>query len=267
LTIKIVDVNEGNIDDLIFVCSSKYLSDPKYAKGIELKRKWLLKTMKKVGVCAKIAYFDDRPVGQILFQPEDLDPSDPNPRKGVLYLHCIYVPFPEVQKKGVATALLNSLIEDCMRRPEKLGMKECKFIVTHAFDTGTFLSQGDFFRRKGFKNCPDGGPNDLYFPILGEYEPKQRVEYTPLEEDLNRAVIIFGTACQFGHVFATRAFELIKEVAPDLPIALINKDEQPEESKKRAGEWLIVNARPIRAWVGDTETFKNEVMKAIKGIN
>ncbi|HIE23181.1 MAG TPA: hypothetical protein EYP68_03015 [Candidatus Korarchaeota archaeon] len=61
------NVNEGDIDDLIFICSSKHLSDPKYAKGIELKIKWLLKTMKKVEVCAKIAYFDGKPVARYSF--------------------------------------------------------------------------------------------------------------------------------------------------------------------------------------------------------
>ena len=265
MEIKIVDINRRNIDDLVLICSGKYLSDPNYATGIELKKKWLLKMLEKVGVCAKIAYLNDKPVGQILFQPENSNPADPYPREGVLYLHCIFVPVQEAQRKGVATALLESLIEDCKECPEKLGIKECRFIVTHAFDTGLFLSQADFYRKRGFKNCPDGGPNDLYLPILGEYEPKPKTEYKPSEEDLNRAIIIFGESCQFGHVFAMRAFELIKEVAPDLPIALIDEDEQPEESKRRAGEWLIVNARPIRAWVGDADAFKKAVVEALKG--
>ncbi|RLG42196.1 MAG: hypothetical protein DRO05_01950, partial [Thermoproteota archaeon] len=206
---KIVDLNEDNIDDLIYVCSHKWLSDPKHRKGIELKKKWLLKMIKEVGVCAKIAYLDDKPVGQVMFWPERSDPSDPYAREGVLCLQCIFVPFREAQRKGIATALLNSLIEDCKERPEKLGLSGCKFIVTQAFDTGLYLSQADFFRRRGFKNCPDGGPSDLYLLISGEYEPKPEVKYEPLEEDAKRAVIMYGSACQFGYVFAMRAYELI----------------------------------------------------------
>lgn len=267
MNLKIVDLNEDNIDDLIYVCSYKWLSDPKHQKGIELKKKWLLKMIREFGVCAKIAYLDDRPVGQMMFGPETSDPTDPNAREGVLYLQCIFVPFPEAQRKGVATALLNSLIEDCRERPEKLGLSECKFIVTHAFDTGLYLSQADFFRKRGFKNCPDGEPNDLYLPISGEYEPKPKVRYEPLKEDANRAVIMYGSACQFGYVFAMRAYELIREVAPDLMISLTNVDERPEEARKRAGEWLIVNARPIRTWVGEEEEFKKAVLEAIRGDN
>lgn len=265
MDLEIVDVSEGNTDDLIFVCSHGVLSDPKYATGIELKRKWVRKMIENVGVCAKMAYLENKPVGQILFQPETSNTADPSPREGVLYLHCIFVPFPEAQKKGVATALLESLLGDCRARPEKLGLKECRFVMTRAFDIRRFLSQPDFFKRKGFTNCPDGGPNDLYVLISGEYEPKPKVSYGTLEEDLNRAAVIFGSSCEFGHVFAMRAVELIREVAPDLPVTLINGEEQPEESRKRAGEWLIVNANPIKAWVGDTEAFKKEVSEALKG--
>lgn len=262
--IQVVDVTEENIENLIFVCSHRFLSDPRYATGIELKKKWVRKTLREVGVCAKVAYLDGKPVGQIMFWPETSSPADPNPREGVLYLQCVFVPFPEAQRRGIATTLLDSLLEDCRESPGKLGMRECRFVVTHAFEVGGYYSQAEFFRRRGFKRCPDGGPNDLYCPIAGEYEPKPKPTYTPLEEDLGRAVVIFGTACQFGHVFAARAVELIKEVAPKLPILLINEDEFPEESKKRANKWLVVNGRPIDVCVGDAEAFKAAVREALE---
>ena len=65
--IKVVDVSEENVEDLIFVCSHRFLSDPRYATGIELKKRWVRKTLKEVGVCAKVAYLDGKPVGQTMF--------------------------------------------------------------------------------------------------------------------------------------------------------------------------------------------------------
>ena len=46
--IKVVDVSEENVEDLIFVCSHRFLSDPRYATGIELKKRWVRKTLKEV---------------------------------------------------------------------------------------------------------------------------------------------------------------------------------------------------------------------------
>lgn len=60
--IKIENLQDANIEDLIDVCSAKRLSDPIHQQGISLKRLWLREMLEKYGSCAKIAYFNEKPV-------------------------------------------------------------------------------------------------------------------------------------------------------------------------------------------------------------
>lgn len=148
--IRIVDLNESNLDDLIYVCSSTRLEDPIHRKGVEIKKEWLRKMLRDYGPVAKIAYYNDKPVAQILYYPTESDPTSPK-KAGVLFLHCVYNPFPEAQGKGIGTALMQALLADARNGSGCLKGKPCSSIVTHAFDTGEFLPLPQFYKKMNFR--------------------------------------------------------------------------------------------------------------------
>ena len=104
----------------------------------------------------------------------------------------------------------------------------------------------------------------MYLPIGSTYEPRKRIgEYEPLPEDRNKAVLLYSPTCQFSYQFAKNAEKLIKEVAPDIGVDLIDEWEKPEEALKRKNCAVVVNATAIRTFFRDTERFKEETRRAI----
>ncbi|MGB9134948.1 MAG: GNAT family N-acetyltransferase [Candidatus Bathyarchaeia archaeon] len=264
MQVRVEDVDESNIEDLIYVCSSKRLGDPIHQEGVNLKRLWLREMLHEYGSCGKIAYYDEKPVAQILYFPEEADRTKASRRKSVLVLHCIYNPVPAAQKMGIGKKLVRSVIEDAKQRKTCLSNKPCRFIVAKAFDAGEFLPMPEFYRRCGFASAADNGKDVLYLPIEDSYEPAVPTgEYEPLERDRDRAVIFYGPICQFGYPFAKATEELVREVAPEIKVEMINEWEHPQESIERKNRWLVINAKPIRTFFMDTENFKKEVREAL----
>jgi len=260
--IRIENLSDLNIDDLIHVCSSKRLNDPVHQQGIALKRQWLLTMLEKYGSCAKIGYYGDKPVAQVLYYPEKADMAKANTREDVLVISCIYNPASEAQKLGIGTMLLHSVVSDANRRRTCLGDRPCKFILAKAFNTGEFLPMPEFYKKNGFLPTDDAGL--LWLRLEGEYEPAKRPgEYKPLSEDANKAVIFYGPVCQFSFQFAKKIEEIIRETAPNIEIRMINEWENPEESAKRRNWWLVVNAKPIQTFFMDSAKFKQEIGQAV----
>ncbi len=260
--IRIENLNEANIDDLISVCCSKRLQDPIHAEGVKLKKRWLLGMLRKFGSVAKIAYLDDKPVAQILYYPEESNHASFNRRKGALSILCVYNPTSGAQKLGLGTRLLQSVVQDAKQEKSCLGNEACAFIVTRAFSTGEFLSLSEFYKKNGFLEAEKDGL--MYMPIKGTYKRSKSVsDYEPLEQDRNKAFVFCSPRCQFSYQFAVRISEIIKEVAPNLTIDLINEEESPEEFLKRKGCALVVNATPIRTFFMETEKFKEEIRQAL----
>jgi len=262
--IRVENLQRSNIDDLIYVCSSKRLNDPLHLKGVALKKAWLREMLEKYGPCAKIAYLNEKPVAQTLFYPEEADPTNPLRRRGVIRLDCVYNSMPEARQLGVATKLLQSLVEDCREGRGCLRGTPCRFIVATPFNTGEGLSMSQFYSKRGFKASPTES-NIMYLPISEQYQAGlTQGEYEPLPEDRGRAVVLYGPACEFSYPFAFRISELIKEVAPVIPIELINEWERPEEALKRKRCTIVVNARPIKTFFMDKEKFQREVKEAVE---
>lgn len=259
--IKIENLQESNIDDLIHVCSSKKLDDPIHKEGVSLKRRWLHKMLTQYGSCAKIAYHNGKPAAQTLYYPEEADVTKPHRRENVLMINCIYNPTPETQKLGIGTKLLKSVIQDAKNRRTCLGKKPCKFILAKAFNTGEYLSMSEFYKKNGFLPTPEG--DAMYLPIEGRYEQITAIEeYEPLTEDKDKAIIFYTPVCQFGYPFAVKIKGLIEEVAPNIKIEIINTWERPEEAIKRKNWWLIVNAKPIKTFFMEKEKFQQEIRQA-----
>ena len=77
--------------------------------------------LRKYGSCAKIAYYNDKPVAQILYYPEEADITRAFKRENILVINCIYNPSAEAQKLGIGTRLLQSVIQDAKQRKTCLG--------------------------------------------------------------------------------------------------------------------------------------------------
>lgn len=258
---RIENLQESNIEDLIYVCSSKKLNDPVHQQGIKLKKQWLGKMLEKYGSCAKIAYYNGKPVAQILYYPEEADVTKAFKRENVLVINCTYNPTSETHKLGIGTRLLQNVIQDAKQRRTCLGNKPCKFILAKTFNTGELLPLPEFYKKNGFLPTPE---KNLYFQIESDYEQiRPTGEYEPLPEDKNKAIIFYGPTCEFGYSFAKKIEEIIRTVAPKIKIEMINEWEKPEESIKRKNWWLVVNAEPIRTFFMETEKFKGEIMQAI----
>jgi len=260
--IRVENLRDSNIDDLIHVCSSNRLSDPVHQQGIKLKKQWLHRMLNEWGSCAKIAYYADKPVAQLLYYPEEADVTKAFKRKNVLMINCIYNPTPESQKLGIGKRLLQNLIEDVKQRGTCLGNRSCKFILAKAFNTGEFLPMPDFYKKMGFLPALEEGM--FYLLVEGEYESTKPVgEYAPLPEDKDNVLVFFSPVCQFGYQFAKRIKKGIKEIAPKIKVEVINEWEKAEELIKRKNCTLVVNARPIRTFFMDAAKFREEVSQAI----
>jgi hypothetical protein len=263
--IRIENLHDSNLEDVIYVCSSKRLGDPLHQQGIKFKRLWLKEMLNKCGACAKIAYHNEKPAAQILYHPETADKTKAHRREGVLILNCIYNPTLEAQKLGIATRLLQEVIQDVKQKKSCLGDKPCKFILAKAFNTGEFLPMPKFYKRKGFIPTPEG--NAFYLPIEGKYETIPETAYTPLEKDKGKAIIFYNQKCQFSYPFAKRIEKTVKETLPHIKIELINEWEKPGKSIRRGNWWLIVNAKPIQTFFMETEKFKAEIREAAKSVS
>lgn len=260
--VKIVDITPETIRDLFKVCSDPSLRDEALKKGISIKKKWLLDMLRKYGHVAKIGYLNNRPVAQILFYPGEADPAG-YARKDVLVIHCVYNPFSQAQRRGMAKALVKSLINDA----KQWGYK---FLAVYAFETGEYYSQRAFFVRLGFKLVPGGSPCDLYYPLGGgvlseeAFNPWRDMGETvmPISEDQGKAFIFYAPTCEYGYVFALKTAETIRSLAPDIEINLVNYWENPAPFLARGKRWLLVNGVPIESSPLDIETFREEVRRA-----
>lgn len=262
--IRIEDLEESNIEDLILVCSSGKLSDPIHQQGIKMKRRWLREMLDKYGSCAKIAYYNGKPTAQILYYPEEADVPTSFRRKNVLVINCVYNPTPKAQKRGIGIMLLRNVVDDVKQMRTCLGNKPCDFMLAKAFNTRKFLNLPEFYRKNGFTPTPIDEGNLLYLPINGRYKQTQPIrKYKPLPEDRGKAIIFYSPICQFSFQFAKKIEETVRDVAPNIGVEMINKWQNPEEAIKRRNYELIVHTKPIQTFFMETEKFKEELKQAI----
>ena len=257
MRVEIRDVDAANIDDMISVCNPPTLSEA-YKKGVEIKRVWLLEMLRTYGDVGLVAYFNGRPAAQLLTYPEKADPTSLR-RENVLVINCIYNPLLEAQRKGIARSMVEKLIEKARGKYE--------FLVTHAFDTGEFLSQAEFFKRMGFKKITG---EDLYYSFSGRElkEPysgfwKGGEEYERREEDVGRVLLFYEPTCPFTYLWVHRAGEIVREMAPELKIEVMNGWEHPEEFVSRGRNWMLVNGIPIKSLPIERDRFREEIKNAL----
>ena len=258
MMIEIREVDETNIGDMISVCNPPTISEA-YKKGVEIKRVWLLEMLRTYGDVGLVAYFNGKPAAQLLTYPEKADPTSLK-RENVLVINCIYNPLLEAQRKGIARSMVEKLIEKARGKYE--------FLVIHAFETGEFLSQAEFFKRLGFREITK---EDLYYSFSGRElkEPysgfwKEGEEYRRSDEDIGRIMIFYEPVCPFSYLWAYRAKEIVKEINLKLKIEVLNAWEHPEEFVSRGRNWMLVNGIPIKSLPIERDRFRGEILRAIK---
>lgn len=257
LTIR--DVSLENVDHLIDLCiSSDKKDDPLFIKGVKVKKKWATEAMKKYGRIAKLAYLDSKPVGLIQYQP--------NPEEGVVEIACIFVPEKENLRKGIGYSLLKALMKEMKKPQPALNNSVPLALVTWAFQVPGRYPQNEFFLKMGFKKVKEDDPFLLYYPIKKGYvyHPKGK-KFIPQKEDRGKAVIFYDPSCPFSTYFSEKIKEFVREVAPDIPIRMVNRFEEMEEVKKRGQvPACAVNGKPIQTFFMDEENFQKEVKTALR---
>ncbi|RLI20515.1 hypothetical protein DRO54_06090 [Candidatus Bathyarchaeota archaeon] len=256
---KIKDVHIEDVDSLINLCiPPERKNDESFIEGIELKRVWASKSLEQFGSIAKIAYLNSKPVGLIQYQPK--------PKEKLLEIKCIFVPNRQHHRRGIGKALLNALLEEAKKPKEFFGNEPPLALVTWAFHVPGYYPQNEFYLKMGFKKVREDDPFLLYYPLKEGYiyRPKEE-RFTPQEEDMGKALIFYDPSCPFCMYFAEQIKESISEVAPNLPIRMINMFEEPDEVEKRGRvPYCAVNGKPITAFFMDKENFQKEVREALR---
>ena len=264
-TIDIWDGTEEDMEDLCHVCvPSHKRDDPDWVKGVGEKTKWAIEMLHQWGSFAKLAHQGERPVGMIQFRPI--------PQDRVVHIDCVYVPPAECLRKGIATRLLSSLMEDVKKPMTWFDNKRPLGLVTKTFPgegPGQYSAR-EFFTRKGFKRIGEDADH-LYYPLKAGfvYRPaeKKEAKYIPQDEDRGRALIVCGpNGCPVTDPYVLKRMEkYIREIDPEVSIRWMDSSEEPEELRKRnvgVGA-CVVNARLIETFVLDKESFQKEVKESL----
>ena len=257
LTVR--DVNLENINHLIDLCIPPDKKDDLlFIKGINTKKKWATKAIKKYGRIAKLAYLDSKPVGLIQYQPI--------PEERLIEIACICVPEKENFRKGIGKSLLRALIEEMNKPQLALNNAVPLAFVTWAFQVPGRYPQHEFYQKMGFKRVKEDDPFLLYYPIKKGYVyyPKEE-KFIPQKEDRGKAIIFYDPSCPFSIYFSEKIKESMREVAPDILVRMINRFEELEEVKKRGKvPTCAVNGKPIEAFFADKENFQKEVKMSLE---
>lgn len=256
--LEIRDISLENIDHLISLCiPSDRKDEPSFIEGINVKKKWATQVIKKYGSIAKLAYLNSKPVGLIQYQPI--------PEEMLTEIMCIFIPEKENLRKGIGKSLLRALIQE-MKKPKPAFNNEVPLaLVTWAFQVPGRYPQHEFYKRMGFKRVRGGDPFLLYYPLKKGYvyHPEEE-KFISQEEDEGKALIFYDPSCPFSIYFSEKIKESLREVAPNIPIRMINKFEEQEEVKKRGKvPFCEVNGKPIETFFMDKENFQKEVKNAL----
>jgi len=256
--IEIKDVDSENVEDLINLCiPSDNRDDYLFIEGARVKKRWATQMMKRYGVFSKLAYIELEPVGMIQYQPK---------QEKVIEITCIFVPEKKNLRKGIGRALLRALIDEMHRLKSYFNNEYPSALVTWAFQVPGTYPQHEFYQKMGFKHMRGDDPFLLYHPLKEGYiyAPKGK-KYIPQEEDKGKALIFYDPSCPFCIYFTEKIKESIREIAPEIPIRVINQFEEEEKVRKRGKvSFCIVNQRFIEPFFVDKENFQKEVMEAVK---
>jgi len=257
--LEIKDVTLENVDALIDLCiPPERKNAPLFIEGKMMKKKWAAQAIERYGSIAKLAYLDSKPVGLIQYKL--------NWEERLVEISCIFVPDKKNLRKGIGSSLLKALMEDVKKKEKASGKNSFLALVTWAFQVPGFYPQHEFYQKMSFKRVNEDDPFLLYYPLEEGYvHTVKETAYVPQEEDIGKALIFYDPSCPFCIYFSEKIKESIREVAPKIPIRMINMFEEPEEVKKRGRvPYCAVNGKSIESFFMDKENFQKEVQKALR---
>ncbi|MBE0431659.1 MAG: GNAT family N-acetyltransferase [Dehalococcoidia bacterium] len=263
--IRIENVAEANVEDLCRVCLPQDEHDPDWMIGVEEKKQWAAEMLPRWGSFAKVAYQGADPVGMMQYRPI--------PEERIVYIDCIYVPPAKGLRKGIATRLFSALMSDVRKPMAWFDDERPLALVVNTFEGGAHgqYTAREFFTGKGFRQVGED-PDHLYYPLQPGfvYRPidKRDAECIRRSEDMGRVLIIRGpNGCPATYPFFLKKMEkYIREIDPEVPIRWIDSSQEPGELSKRnarVGD-CIVNARLVKCFVLDKESFQKEVQALLK---
>jgi len=120
MSIEIRDVTFENIDDLVGPGCAPRLDDPQHTQTLKegglKKKEWVKRALQEFSCCAKIAYFDGKPVGFIEFYPMHAFPLLPERQKRTVLITCVLVTEKSLRGRGIGSKLVQALIHDLNHR-------------------------------------------------------------------------------------------------------------------------------------------------------
>lgn len=270
------DVTPDLFDDLISVCSRTQLKDPVHAEGVQIKREWLTEVTRANGPIAKLAYLDGKPAAQLMFYPEDAGPQFPG-RRDVLVLYCVFTGAPEDRRRGLASSLLRSFLDEARSgKLKSVAGRRVRFIRAPVFETGEGLSMAELYGRYGFSRGPEGS-FEMYREVQGTYESPWGAKGEPPSQKpasvagdrrwrllpIGRALVFYTPHCQWSYVFADRMAAVIRELSPEHEVLMVDAWRDPA-----AGDWpgaqAVVDGVPIYAHVAEGDGFRRAVTAVLK---
>jgi GNAT superfamily N-acetyltransferase len=261
-TVRIEDLRERIIDDRISVCGDKQpVEQPAIRKGIKEKKRWLRRMLRNSGPPSKVLYVDGHPEGQIQFYPESSIPFIQNPDPKNLHVMCSFVHLPQ-QGKGYGKKLFNSLLENV----KSSGQYER--LETLSFDPpGCGLAQTVFWKRLGFRERPEGRPNELQYAVKGELT--KPIQNNPKIVKEKGVKIFYEPTCIFTHYFDDKAVEIIRAIDPKVSVEKIDMWDRPRIAKNRGVTQgcIYINGRPMKHSFFEGEEFKKEAQGLLGSTN
>lgn len=223
MALRIVELNEKNVDDALNVCTNpSRLSDRNLVAGLEIRKKWLLSLYRKMGPCAKIAYIAGKPVGIIQYTPLHMIPYLRTRRRDVLYIHCMYVQ-EEFRRRGVGSELLEAVKSE-MSKPNRMFEKRlCRVLATSARKHYGYIQFG-LFKSKGFKKTKNNIDYAFVCSLSGrDTELKLDIPTTkPLTIEEKGVKIFFKPTCQYCRSTNEKIKTEIKKINDKLKIEEFN---------------------------------------------
>ncbi|MFO7712754.1 MAG: GNAT family N-acetyltransferase [Dehalococcoidia bacterium] len=263
--VDIRDVRQDGVEDLCRVCVPADRSDdPDWIRGVQEKKEWAADMLQRWGSLAKVAYKDGTPVGLIQYKPV--------PEERIVCIDCIYVPPGRCLRKGVASRLLATLMQDVSRTMAWFDNRPPLALVVNTFEGGAHdqYTAREFFKRKGFRQVGDD-PDHLYYPLKEGflYAPADKKEdgYIAQDDDRGKVLLVCGpNGCPATYPFFLKKMEkYVRKSHPDVPIVWLDAAEEPEAVMRRrvnVGD-CTVNARRIETCVLDRDGFESEVTTAL----
>jgi len=164
MRIEIKDVTSDNVDDLVGPGCAPRWDDASHAQTLKeggmKKKEWVKKALQMFGCCAKIAYFEGKPVGFIEFYPMPVFPLLPKRQKRTVLVTCVVIPQKALQNRGIGSKLVQSLVEDLRQRPLPcFNGKPAEEIAIGSWGCHTGFPESlprfrNFFFKNGFEEDP-----------------------------------------------------------------------------------------------------------------